>query len=40
MRKNYMYQNAELLGLHLQEDEYIDYNLIKAQNNKRYKTIF
>lgn len=35
MRKNYMYQNAELLGLHFQEDEYIYYNLIKAQNNKR-----
>lgn len=30
-----MYQETELLGLHFQEDEYIYYNLIKAQNNKR-----
>lgn len=35
-----MYQIAELLGLHFQEDEYINYNLIKAQNNKRYKIFF
>lgn len=34
MRKNCMYQDTELLGLHFQ-DEYIYYNLIKAQTNKR-----
>lgn len=40
MRKNYIYQNTELLGFHFQEDEYIYYNLIKAQNNKIQKTTF
>lgn len=30
-----MYQNAELLDLHFQEDEYIYYHLIKVQYNKR-----